>query len=347
MANNTVGSYGKNYNIEHFVYPMDLVDNAAFSGNKVVFFINVASNSKKVKGDTLQSNGKEYDLWDVPEADQIKVSAGGETTRAIVDSANKASAWALKGQGTEVVEKAKIATGALKRLSVAIALYTPNSINQNTSVSWGEEDLSSVLFDMTDSATRNLSEGIDVVSESQGAYEKTKMGVGAAVAGTGGVIAAGASSAYAQTILKNARVQRFTRQTPGNSKQEVLFNSVNFREFDFNYQFTPKSSGEAKNVMNIIRMFKHHMLPEFANDAKSIYIYPSEFNVKYYKGNKENTYIEKQITAVLQSVGIDYTPNGQFNTFADGMPQQINMTLRFKELSTPSKETSPFDAHGV
>jgi hypothetical protein len=127
-----------------------------------------------------------------------------------------------------------------------------------------------------------------------------------------------------------------------NSIAFLLYNNI-----DFNYQFAPKSEKEAKVVMNIIRMFKHHMLPEYADDAKSMYIYPSEFNVKYYKGTEENVHIEKQITAVLQSVGVDYTPNGQFNTFKNGMPQQINLTLRFKELSTPSKETSPFDAHGV
>ena len=94
-------------------------------------------------------------------------------------------------------------------------------------------------------------------------------------------------------------------------------------------------------------MFKHHMLPEFKDEAKFLYIYPSEFNIKYYKGSDENKYIEKQMTAVLTRVNVDYTPNGQFNTFANGMPTQINLTLSFRELSVPTKETSPYDAHGV
>lgn len=44
------------------------------------------------------------------------------------------------------------------------------------------------------------------------------------------------------------------------------------------------------------------------------------------------------MTAVLQSCSINYTPNGQFNTFANGMPTQIKMTLAFKELAVPTKE---------
>ena len=57
--------------------------------------------------------------------------------------------------------------------------------------------------------------------------------------------------------------------------------------------------------------------------------------MKYYKGDKENQFIEKQMTAVLTNMTVNYTPNGQFNTFGgemDGMPSHINITLSFKEL---------------
>jgi hypothetical protein len=150
-----------------------------------------------------------------------------------------------------------------------------------------------------------------------------------------------------------AYTQRATRTTDGNSKAEQLFRSVDFREFEFLYTFTPKNRQEAANVLKIIRTFRHHMLPEFRDENNFMYIYPSEFNVKYYHGSAENIYIEKQLTAVLQSCDVDYTPNGQFVSFGPGdgapggMPQQITMSLRFKELSVATKESSPSDAQGV
>jgi len=90
-------------------------------------------------------------------------------------------------------------------------------------------------------------------------------------------------------------------------------------------------------------MFRYHMLPEYFDKTNFMYIYPSEFDVKYYSGDKENEHLEKQMTAVLTSCSINYTPDGQFNTFSNGMPTKIRMQLQFKELAVPTKETSPFD----
>jgi hypothetical protein len=217
-----------------------------------------------------------------------------------------------------------VTASAMKRLSAAIALYMPNQLAQATSVNWSEEDFTN------DFATKYL-EAAAKVSEGEYTDAAKALGSGAAAGAIGG----------------NARAQNAARITPGNSKAELMFKSVDFRSFDFSYSFSPKSEAEAKNVLNIIRMFKHHMLPEFKDEAKFLFIYPSEFNVKYYKGSDENQYIEKQMTAILTGINVDYTPNGQFNTFANGMPTQINLTLRFRELSMPTKETSPYNKHGV
>jgi len=35
---------------------------------------------------------------------------------------------------------------------------------------------------------------------------------------------------------------------------------------------------------------------------------------------------------------VNYAPNGQFTSFADGMPTQINITLTFKELALLTKD---------
>jgi hypothetical protein len=162
--------------------------------------------------------------------------------------------------------------------------------------------------------------------------------------------AAGANvtkAAVSKLLNGMSYVQKATGITPGNAKAEQLFKGVDFRTFNLEYQFTPKSEDEAKAVLDIIRLFRYHMLPEFYDDASFLYIYPSEFEVKYYKGDKENEFLEKQMTAVLTNCNINYTPNGQFNTFENGMPTQINMNLTFKELSKPDKSTSPYDRSGV
>jgi hypothetical protein len=48
--------------------------------------------------------------------------------------------------------------------------------------------------------------------------------------------------------------------------------------------------------------------------------------------------INRHTSCVLTDLSVDYSPNGQFTSFSDGMPTQINISLVFKELATLTKE---------
>ena len=226
---------------------------------------------------------------------------------------------------TELGGNVPFVEASKKRLSAAIVLYMPNNLVQDTSVTWNEEDLDS-----------NMAAVIRA---------------GAQVAGGDleGAVSTGVSQLGSNVLGQTPNIQALIRTTPGNTRAEQLFKKVNFRSFTMNYSFVPKSETEAANVLSIIRMFKHHMLPEYKDGFASsfMFLYPSEFQIKYYVGSSENQHVEKQLTAVLNSVSINYSPNGIFSTFPNGMPQQIDFTMSFTELSIPTKETSPFDGLGV
>jgi hypothetical protein len=260
-------------------------------------------------GKFAQDKQNEMKLMDVPPSDYGDYLAGRKGLEKIADVAESF------GVNLTVAQK-------MKRLSSAIVLYVPNNLRTGYSVNWSEEDFQKE----------------EIYAELGLAASK-----GALVSG----IKTAAAGASARTLNGLSYVQKATKITPGNAKAEQLFKGVNFRDFSFDYQFTPRSEKEATAVMNIIRMFRHHMLPEFKDQANFLYIYPSEFDIKYYKGSAENEYIEKHMTCVLTNMIVDYTPNGQFTTFSNGMPTQINMNLSFRELSLTTKETSPFDKRGV
>lgn len=227
----------------------------------------------------------------------------------------------------EATEKLAAATGVnavsalrstlrMKRLLSAISLYIPNDLSTSYGVSWNEES------ELTGSGV--LAQLGSDLSGGKGAFSSVMNALGAAAG---------------RTLTENKGIQKATRTTQ-NTKKEQLFQGVDFRTINFSYQFAPKNEIEAANVLQIIRMFRHHMLPEFADENQFIYIYPSEFEIKYFKGDKESEYLERHFTAVLTNCIINYTPTGQFVTFENGMPSQINMTLTFKELFLPSKESS-------
>jgi hypothetical protein len=314
-APSNFGDQGNSYVIKDHRYPIDLTTSDLYSGNKVLFFINVAAGSK-----STADAQKTYKLYDIPKSDYAATSG-----RKLSETAGASTA--LSG-------------GALKRLSVAIALYVPNSLTNQQSVDWSEEDFSqnsaSTVLDIANNAKSSAQLN---ASEGSNWFTKGLRGGWGAVTGTvGGAASAGAAS----NIRSSTLTQHSSRVNPGNSKAEQLFRSVGFRDLEFSYQFAPRSEEEALIVFNIIRAFKHHMLPEYKDDSKFLFIYPSEFNIKYFVKDKENEYLDKNLTAVLTAVNVDYTPNGQFITFKNGMPQQINMSLRFKELSLNTKESMPF-----
>ena len=122
-----------------------------------------------------------------------------------------------------------------------------------------------------------------------------------------------------------------------NPKKEQIFKNMDFRTFQYDYQFFPRSATESENIRNIINTFRYHMHPEFKDDDGFLYIYPGEFEIYYYMGSKENPFVHKHTSAVLKEVNVNYTPQGQFTSFDNGAPAQINMTLSFQELSILTK----------
>lgn len=301
-------SLGQKYSIENLQYPSSIDSSPEFGYNKVVFFINVQGGGK-----FAQDKQNSMKLMDVPPSEYEDYLAGRSGIESIGELASQV------GVNLTVAQK-------MKRLNSAIVLYIPNNLRTGYSVNWSEEDFQKEEMYATL------------------ALETFKIAPGGE---TSQLLSKGVGAIAARKLNGMDYVQKATKTTPGNSKAEQLFKGVNFRDFSFDYQFAPRSEKEATAVMSIIRMFRHHMLPEYKDQANFLYIYPSEFEIKYYKGSKENEYIEKHMTCVLTNMIVDYTPNGQFNTFPNGMSTQINMNLTFRELSLPTKETSPSDRRGV
>lgn len=318
------------YNLQ---YPINLdsgVDgDSEFGKQRVVFFINIPANSNTVKAGEGSADYREFAV-DIP-INEYKKMAGSEALANTIGD---------KTSATKLAD-----TFRMKRLLACICLYVPNSLTTSYTSLWSEEDLTAGgVID----AAANI--GNNAIQNNVGSQKESTApaGVVDAVlnAGKSGIGLA-ATMAGRKILDNNAYLSKASRMVGGNSKSEQLFKGVDFRSFSYDYDFAPRSEAEAATVLQIIRMFRHHMLPEFADKTSFIFIYPSEFDIKYYTGDTENPHLEKQMTAVLTNCVINYTPNGQFNTFENGMPTHIRMQLQFKELGIPTKETSPYDMSGI
>jgi len=295
------------YDVSAHQFPIDLDTSKEYGGNKIVFFINVTGEGKIAR----QEGGAR--VRDIPR-DQFN--------RSQVDMTRAAAPL----EGTR--ETLNVAL-PMKRLVTAISLYVPNELNTGWNAEYSEEDMTNLYL---------AANGLDILT---GANNVNNAGMIERAIQLGG-------SFVAKKAFEGSEFRQMAlRTTPGQSKMEQLFRRVNFRDFSFFYMFAPKSEREAANVLNIIRKFRHHMLPEFRDQNQFLYLFPSEFDVKYYRGDKENEYLEKQFSAVLTNMSVIYSPMGIFNTFPNGMPTQINMQLQFRELNVATKETSPYNKSGA
>jgi hypothetical protein len=73
------------------------------------------------------------------------------------------------------------------------------------------------------------------------------------------------------------------------------------------------------------------------SEGKLFFIYPSEFQISYYFGSKENLYFHKFAPCALESMEVSYGGE-QFSSFDDGNPVEVNMVLTFRELSILTKK---------
>lgn len=130
---------------------------------------------------------------------------------------------------------------------------------------------------------------------------------------------------------------------------ELLYTSPGFRSFRFSFIFYPRSNAEAKQVISIIRKFKFHQAPEIVSRAGGRFLVPpSEFDIEFFYNGKENPNIPKISTCVLETIDVDYAPNGfaayeipgenEPSRGGTGMPVAIRMDLQFKETQIITKE---------
>jgi len=260
----------------------------------------------------------------------------GSISGAIGGAAKGTLGGALVGGGaaivqTTVLEAAGIKFGPpAKRVKEAIILYTPQQLSVRYGMQWSEEDVGIAAA---------LATNPELANQLQAAGDSMKAGNvkdGAAQGGAG--IANAAKGAISSEILKaNAGLSAMSRSA-GNPRKEQIFKGVDYRRFTFDYQFAPRDAAEAQAALNIIWLFKYHMHPEFKDANNFVYVYPSEFDIEYYIGERQNTSLNKISSCVLTEMNVNYSPNGVFTTFPDGTPTQINVTLNFVELETLTKE---------
>ena len=134
-----------------------------------------------------------------------------------------------------------------------------------------------------------------------------------------------------------------------NPQLELIYSRPQFRSFRFQFMFYPRDERESREVLDIIELLQFHQAPEILEGTYGRFLVPpSEFDIEFYYNGEVNKNIPTVSTCVLQSIDVDYAPNG-FAAYetgnsnrpekgGTGMPVGIRLDLGFKEVEILTKK---------
>ena len=203
-----------------------------------------------------------------------------------------------------------------------VTLAIPGGIRDENTVKWGSQDMNAAQARIASAAFNFISEGKTPESADLAALQKdltdplTRTAIGLGFAGA----AVGAQGLLARTtgaIL--------------NPNTELLFSGPALRAFTFQFPFSPRSEDESKMVQRIIRFFKQGMAVQRTKNAIFLKA-PNVFELKYFNGGADHTFLPKMKTCALLNCSVDYTPDGNYSTYENSSMTKYTMSLTFNEL---------------
>ncbi len=240
--------------------------------------------------------------------------------------------YKAKGLGQESLAGGKFGIGndrdKTRKGVGSVVLPIPAGISATNMVGWQEGTMDALTAGVGGMVMDTLAGGeaggteAGVMANAADAIKANLPEVKKALAGT-----------LAQQIMNNQSLMARATGQILNPNMELLFSSPNLRDFSFDFKLSPRSKAEADAVLGIIRFFRRGMAP-IRTKANLFLKSPNTFSLQYMRpGRREHNALNKFKECALTNASVQFTPDGNYSTFPDGVMTSYQMTLSFRELS--------------
>tara|TARA_A100001035_G_scaffold259759_1_gene237493 strand:+ start:140 stop:1792 length:1653 start_codon:yes stop_codon:yes gene_type:complete len=241
-----------------------------------------------------------------------------------------------------------------RKLGAGIKLPMPNNMTDGNPRNWGEQSMDAGQMGAIQNVSKNVLTSFftnDFGGYGRTATKLSMQGEMLTQESTRGMSMANKIAQLAsESGFGDVSSEQVLSRSVGvvvNSNTELLFAGVSLRSFEYQWLMSPRNRLEAANVRMIIRAFKQWSAPkkirkidngELSNVGKaggpSFFLgTPNIFRLRFVTGGNRNILgVNKFKPCALQNVDINYTPEGQWMAYENGMPISVMMTLRFAEL---------------
>jgi hypothetical protein len=210
----------------------------------------------------------------------------------------------------------------------SVVLPIPNNISDTNSMDWGSNSMNALEAGLAAAAFTGITDGIGKGVETLGSGFQagaddpaTKRAIGAAFAGA----AVGGNSAAILSRADGAVI---------NPNLELLFNGPQLRPFNFTFKLAAREKKESEQIIKILNFFKRGS-SAIRTESNLFLKAPHTFGIQYLhlgQGGNDHPFIGRIKECALQSITTNYTPEGQYATFNDGVMVSYQITMQFSEL---------------
>lgn len=331
--------FGEKYDFKRLSYPSDNLGTDEIP-SYVIFYINLPESSQLKRNKTVRSSTS--DIYS-------GLTRGSSTVFSPTNPAREAATAAILGTlkggpddgvkalATPVVSG--LASGIQKkpkyrRIARAIALYMPDTVFQTYTHDYDAISVTDAAG-LAGMASRGANAGVtsDVANpQTFKNYITGESVAGKELAGFAAESTGFVGQGFTDLVLRSSG-------KAVNPQIEMVYKQTQNRQFTFDFRMQPRDPAESNIIKNIIRYFKMYSAPALADGTAGAYFeIPGQFDIEFMFKNQESKFISKISTCVLQNIDVNYSSAGQFATFSDGSPVEINLQLRFIEVDTLTRQ---------
>jgi len=212
----------------------------------------------------------------------------------------------------------------------SVVLPIPSGISDQNKADWGSNSMTALDIAKAEIAREAIFKGLsDGVEKFQKYLKAVQQNSGAVKTAAGNSLAAAAAGVDGQALLSRTTGQVL------NPNMELLFKGPSLRPFSFKFQLSPRDKEEANQVIKILRFFKQGSAP-IRSKSNLFLKSPHIFRIKYVRMGEEGELhrgLNTFKTCALQSVGVNYTPTGNYATYSDGVMVSYDLSMSFSEIT--------------
>ena len=219
----------------------------------------------------------------------------------------------------------------------SIIMYMPEDISTGFRGNWGGKAISNIGADILRSAgAEGLNKIDNLATGAANGFERL-------LPLTGSAVIRRSIQKITGDSLSNDDIFGSISGAILNPNTELLFNSVDMRNFQLNFKMVPRNAPEAEAINNICKTFKMCTLPSrnpgkvFGMTNQGITTgfigVPNLVKVSFMKGSGLHPVLPIYKMCALTQVDVNYTPDGAYATYNDelGNPVATGLALNFQE----------------